>query len=214
MSNPRQNDEWLAQLRTPGPERDAAIQDLLTWLQRRLFFYLRDRSDLRQLHDHELEDMAQDFAQDSVIIILNKLDQFQGRSRFTTWAAKIAVHQALAELRRARWRDISLQAITQDGEFEPDFMQRAETVAPDQDAIQKEAMAAVMEVMENELSERQRRALYARMVLDMPSTVLAGELGISHNALYKLIHDARKRLKARLLERGLRPEDILDAFQS
>jgi RNA polymerase sigma-70 factor (ECF subfamily) len=67
--------------------------------------------------------------------------------------------------------------------------------------------------MQNELSERQSRALYARLVLGMPSDVLAQELGISHNTLYKLIHDARKRLKARLLQRGLSPEDILAAFQ-
>jgi len=213
MSPPRENDSWLDDLKTPGPRKDAAINDLLTWLQKRLFFYLRDRSDLRNLHDGELQEMSADFAQESVLIVLRKMDQFQGRSKFTTWAAKIAVHQALGELRRARWRDVSLQAVTQDGAFEPQFLRREDAVSPEGNAIQQEAMATVMDVMHNELSERQSRALYARLVLDAPSDVLAEELGVSHNTLYKLIHDARKRLKARLLERGLSPEDILSAFK-
>ncbi len=213
MSPPRDNDAWIEDLQTPGPRKDAAIIDLLTWLQKRLFFYLRDRSDLRKRHDGELQDMSADFAQESVLIILEKLDQFQGRSKFTTWAARIAVHQALGELRRARWRDISLQAATQDGAFEPDFLRREDVVSPEGSAIQNEAMAIVMDVMQNELSQRQSRALYARLVLGEPSSVLAEELGVSHNTLYKLIHDARKRLKARLLERGLSPEEILSSFQ-
>ena len=123
------------------------------------------------------------------------------------------MHQALGELRRARWRDVSLQAVTQDGAFEPDFMRRDETSSPEEEAIQQEALAVVMDVIQNELSERQSRALYARMALRMPSSVLAEELGVSHNTLYKLIHDARKRLKARLLARGLNPEDILASFK-
>lgn len=209
----RDNADWLSHLSAPGPERDAAIADLLAWLQRRLFFYLRDRSDLRQLHDGELREMSADFAQESVLIILQKLDQFAGRSKFTTWAAKIAVHQALGELRRARWRDVSLQAVTQDGAFEPDFLRPIEKASPADSAIQKEALEVVMDVMQNELSPRQSRALYARMVLGVPSDVLAEELGVSHNTLYKLIHDARKRLRARLLERGLSPEEILSSFK-
>ena len=213
MTTERSNEVWLADLQAVGARQDAAIRDLLAWLERRLFYYLRDRSDLRRLNGDEIEQMASDFAQDSVLIILKKSEQFQGRSKFTTWAAKIAVHQALGELRRARWRDISLQAATQDGAFEPDFLRREDVVSPEGSAIQKEAMDIVMDVMQNELSERQSRALYARLVLGEPSNVLAEELGVSHNTLYKLIHDARKRLKARLLERGLSPEEILSSFQ-
>lgn len=213
MSISRENADWLAHLRSSGAARDLAIQDLFAWLQNRLFFYLRGRDDLRQLHDQELQDLSQDFAQESVLVVLQKLDQFQGRSRFTTWAAKIAVHQALGELRRARWRDVSLQAITQDGRFEPEFFRRMASHNPEASAIQQEAIAVVMDVIENELSPRQRRALYARMVLGMPSSMLAEELGLTHNALYKLIHDARKRLKARLHARGLDPEELLASFR-
>ncbi len=213
MSISRENADWLAHLRGSGAERDQAIQDLFAWLQKRLFFYLRERRDLRQLHDQELRDLSQDFAQESVLIVLRKLDQFQGRSRFTTWAAKIAVHQALGELRRARWRDVSLQVVTEDGMFEPTFFRRDASPSPEASAIQQEAVAVVMDVIDHELSPRQRRALYARMVLGMPSSLLAEELGLTQNALYKLIHDARKRLKARLSARGLDPEELLASFQ-
>ncbi len=211
MTTERSNEAWLADLQAAGTQQDAAIQDLLSWLERRLFYYLRDRSDLRRLNGDEIEQMAADFAQDSVLIILKKSDQFQGRSKFTTWAAKIAVHQALGELRRARWRDVSLDELTADGSFEPDFL-NTDQATPEQEALQNDIIATVMDVMQNELSERQRQALYARLVQGVPSDLLAEQMNTNSNALYKLIHDARKRLKARLLERGLSPEDALSVF--
>ncbi len=79
MNATRDNALWLEHLRTPGPQRDTAIQDLLSWLQTRLFFYLRERHDLRGLHDDEVRALSADFAQDSVLMILEKLEQFQGR---------------------------------------------------------------------------------------------------------------------------------------
>ncbi|HEY52403.1 MAG TPA: sigma-70 family RNA polymerase sigma factor [Caldilineae bacterium] len=211
MTTDRSNETWLADLQAIGAQQDAAIQDLLSWLERRLFYYLRDRSDLRRLNGDEIAQMAADFAQDSVLIILKKSDQFQGRSKFTTWAAKIAVHQALGELRRARWRDVSLDELTADGSFEPDFL-NTEQATPEQKALQSDIIATVMDVMQNELSERQRQALYARLVLGVPSGLLAEQMNTNPNALYKLIHDARKRLKARLVDRGLSPEDALSVF--
>lgn len=155
--------------------------------------------------------MAGDFAQESVLIVLAKQDQFEGRSKFTTWAAKIAVHQALGELRRLRWRDRSLDELTQDGAFEPQFMVQPDA-SPEARAVQQAVIDLVMEVMATELTDRQRQALYARLVLGAPAEVLAAQMGTNPNALYKLIHDARKRLKARLLERGLTPEEALAAF--
>jgi len=211
MTTERSNEVWLADLQAVGARQDAAIQDLLAWLERRLFYYLRDRSDLRRLNGDEIEQMASDFAQDSVLIILKKSEQFQGRSKFTTWAAKIAVHQALGELRRARWRDVSLDELTADGSFEPDFRDN-DQATPEQKALQNDIIATVMDVMQNELSERQRQALYARLIQGVPSDLLAEQMNTNPNALYKLIHDARKRLKTRLIERGLSPEDALSVF--
>ncbi len=211
MTNERSNDTWQADLQAEGPRREAAIQDLLTWLQRRLFFYLRERSDLRELSEDELAQMAADFAQESVLIILDKLDQFKGHSKFTTWAAKIAVHQALGELRRARWRDISLEALTAEGQLDPTVL-LSDSRTPEEASLRRAVVNLVVEVMHTELTERQRQALIARLVQGVPIEVLAEQMNTNPNALYKLLHDARKRLKARLLERGISPEDVLATF--
>ncbi len=208
----RSNEQWIADLSSEGAARDAAIKDLTTWLERRLFFYLRERNDLTRVAGDELQQMAADFAQDSVLIILKKHDQFAGRSKFTTWAAKIAVHQALGEMRRVRWRDLSLDELTQDGAFEPSFLSNDQR-SPESEAIQKQIVSIVMDVMQNELSDRQRLALYSRLVMGVPIAVLAEQMKTNTNALYKLIHDGRKRLKERLLERGISPEEALSAFR-
>ncbi len=209
----RSNEQWIADLQDTGAARDAALRDLTAWLERCLFFYLRERSDLQRLDGDELKQMAADFAQDSVLIISEKYTQFAGRSKFTTWAAKIAIHQALGEMRRARWRDLSLNALTQDGSFEPSFLSEDQQRTPETQAIHRQILGTVMEVMQNELSEKQRTALYARLVMGVPIAILAEDMQTNANALYKLIHDARKRLKERLLERGLSPEDILSSFR-
>ncbi len=211
MSIERSNEVWIADLQDDGIRRDTAIQDLLAWLRRRLFYYLRERSDLRDLGEEELQQLAADFAQDSVLIILQKLDQFEGRSKFTTWAAKIAVHQALGEMRRARWRDVSLDALTAEGQ--PDFSFLASDAAtPEESTLRQSVVDTVLDVLEHELSDRQRQALYSRLVQGVPIELLADQLETNPNALYKLLHDARKRLKTRLRERGISPEEVLATF--
>ena len=211
MSIERSNEVWIADLQDDGIRRDTAIQDLLAWLRRRLFYYLRERSDLRDLGEEELQQLAAALAQDSVLIILQKLDQFEGRSKFTTWAAKIAVHQALGEMRRARWRDVSLDALTAEGQ--PDFSFLASDAAtPEESTLRQSVVDTVLDVLEHELSDRQRQALYSRLVQGVPIELLADQLETNPNALYKLLHDARKRLKTRLRERGISPEEVLATF--
>ncbi|MEA3335710.1 MAG: sigma-70 family RNA polymerase sigma factor [Chloroflexota bacterium] len=209
----RTNDQWLADLAGPPDIQAAALEDLRVWLARRLFFYLRSRSDLDSRADQEIEDMAEDFIQEALLQIQAKKGQFQGRSKFTTWASKVAVHQALAELRRARWRDFSLEKMTHDGEFTPSFLvQKSDRDRPEQRAMQSEAMQAVASAIEEELTERQKTALVAIAIQGVPIDVVADQLGTNRNALYKLLHDARKRLKNRLAERGYPVEDLLANF--
>ena len=175
------------------------------WLARRLFFYLRSRSDLDKLANSEIQDLAEDFVQDTLLQIRAKLDQFEGRSKFTTWAGKIAVHQALGELRRARWRDFSLDELVGESDFTPSFLvNEADPAAPDRAAERAETMRAVVEVINEELAERQRAALVALTVEGVPMDVVADRLGTNRNALYKLLHDARKRLRLRLEAARLR----------
>lgn len=186
------------------------MEELRRWLSRRLLFYLRSRSDLSSLADSELEDLAGDFVQEALLQIQDKLHQFEGRSKFTTWAGKIAVHQALAELRRARWRDFSLEDLMGDTEFTPSFLvQGAGPGQPEQMALRSGALQAVADVINQELSERQRAALIALTVQGVSMQVVAEQMGTNSNALYKVLHDARKRLKARLAERGFAVEELL-----
>ena len=194
--------------------QEAALEDLRSWLSRRLFFYLRSRSDMDSLDDQELRAMTEDFVQEALLQIQAKKHQFEGRSRFTTWAGKIAVRQALAELRRARWRDFSLDSLVGTSDFTPSFLvQVGGQDLPEQGTLQAEALEAVSQVIQQELTERQRAALVALTVQGVSMDAVADQLGTNRNALYKLLHDARRRLKARLAERGFPVDDLLASFE-
>ncbi|MCB0132030.1 MAG: sigma-70 family RNA polymerase sigma factor [Caldilineaceae bacterium] len=208
----RTNAEWVAAL-TPPPD-DAAVNDLRALLLRGLSGALGTRGELSQA-DFE------DFAQDALLKIMDSLSGFRGESRFTTWAQKITVRVALSELRRKRWRDRSLDGLMESGrpdqvsggsDFTPGFLadQRA---GPEQQAVQNALMRAIQQSIQTDLSERQRRALTAVMVQGMPMEEVVEQMGTNRNALYKLLHDARKRLKQALLESGLSVDEILGAFE-
>ena len=96
----RTNEQWLAELQGPNP--DEALADLYELLVRGLRAALGGRAD-------GVDANIGDFAQEALIKIVSNLDSFRGESRFTTWAKKIAINVALTELKRRRWRDVSLQ---------------------------------------------------------------------------------------------------------
>jgi RNA polymerase sigma factor (sigma-70 family) len=183
----RTNQEWLAALR--GPE-------------------LAGRSGV---DDSALED----FVQEALLKILAGLDSFRGESRFTTWAQKVAVHVALTELRRRHWRDVSLDEITgaSNASFIPDTL--ADPLAgPEQQAIQRMLLSTLRRIIATELTDKQRQALIAVRIHGMPLEEVARRMGTNRNALYKLLHDARQRLKKRMMAEGLSPQDVLAAFSS
>ena len=203
----RSNEEWLAALRQSGPLYDEALVDLRALLVRGLGYALSNRSNV---DDAVLED----FAQDALMKILDGLDSFRGESRFTTWAQKIAVRVAYTEMRRHRWRDVSLDEITSapDNDFVPSFMADP-SVGPEKQTIQRSVLDAMRRVIDEELTDKQREALIAVKVNGMPLEEVARRMGSNRNALYKLLHDARQRLKQQLLAEGLSPEEILAAFE-
>ncbi len=192
----RDNDSWLAEL---SAQQESALADLREVLLRNLRKALsnRPRAD---------EAFLDDAAQDSVIRVLDKLDQFQGRSQFITWATSIAIHEALGELRRSRWKDVSLDDVLADAEFVP---KRAidTTAAPDEQMERQSVLDAMRELIENELTDKQRTALFSELK-GMPQDEIARHLGSNRNAIYKLTHDARKKLKRRLEAAGYTPEDV------
>lgn len=207
MSN-RINEQWLADLRSDAP--DEALAALRTVLIRGLHGALANRGDVNE-RDFE------DFAQDAMLKIMGALDSFRGESKFTTWAQKIAVRVALTELRRLRWRDWSLDRMVEGadgerGDFTPTVLVDPAD-SPEQQAVQQTLLDTLRRTLETELTERQRIALVAVKVEGVPMEEVARRMGTNRNALYKLLYDARTRLKKALMDTGLSADEILAAFE-
>jgi RNA polymerase sigma-70 factor (ECF subfamily) len=158
----------------------------------------------RQLsHPHlrggDLEDLAQQSANDALLAILGKLDDYRGESRFTTWAFKFALLEAAVKLRRRAWQGRELP-------LEPDAWGLfADRHSPAGDAEQRELLGALGQALESELTPHQRQVLVAVALNGVPIDVLSERLSTTRGALYKTIHDARKKLRAHLADRGLTP---------
>jgi RNA polymerase sigma-70 factor (ECF subfamily) len=204
----RSNAEWIAELKSPDP--GMAIEDLRSILVRGLRFALSSRV------QGELDTLVEDFVQDALVRILDKLDTFRGESRFTTWAQKIAVRVAFSELRRQRWKDISLQDLMpaeDSGDFTPAVLSDPGPT-PEAQTTQQSMVDMVMRLVMEELTDRQREVIMAVMVGGMPLEEVARRMDTNRNALYKLIHDARKRLQKRLENEGLTPNEVLAVFEA
>lgn len=213
----RTNAQWLDDLSGPPAVRDSALQDLRERLQRGIYYYLsRERSDLAQMPAQELTQMAEDLAQDATLRVLENLDSFRGDSRFTTWATKIAVRVAISDLRRARYRDFSLDNITADGDLLPVTAVSATSAAPpgpEHAAERADVMLKIGAALRAALTERQYQALEAVALRGVPLEVVAEQMGTNRNALYKLLHDARRKLRGYLAEQGLSVDYMLNLFQ-
>jgi RNA polymerase sigma-70 factor (ECF subfamily) len=204
----RTNAEWLEQLNDPID--DLALADLRKILLRGL------RASLSNRINTDLDAITEDFVQDALLKILKSLDTFRGESRFTTWAQKIAIHVAYTELRRRRWKDISLQDITETAEgeeFTPAILTDPSTT-PEREASQNDMLQVVYDLIDTELTDRQRTAIISILQGGMPIDQVARKMNTNRNALYKLIHDARKRLQQALMDStGFSPQEVLAMFE-
>ena len=207
----RTNDEWLVALRSAGVERDSALVDLSGILNNGLRRGLLGRVDTSA---PEFDSLSEDFVQEALLNILDKLDTFAGRSKFTTWAHKITVHIALTELRRKRWQDSSLNQLTEreDGEYTPSYTADP-APTPENSLERNDMLARVNRIIEEELTDKQREVMKSAVFLGQPAAVVAKNMDMNPNAVYKLLHDARLRLKKRLEKEGLTPADILSIFE-
>ncbi len=208
----RANAEWVAALRA---QDQAALEALRSRLRRSIAFYLsQDRSDLRDMAGHELAQLAEDLAQDATLRVMDNLDKFRGESRFTTWATKIAIRLAISDLRRARYRDFSLDELTADDELLPAAARLATSAAPTPEKVAErdDVLERIEQALQEALTERQYQALMAVAVKGVPMDVLAERMGTNRNALYKLIHDARRKLKQRMEAQGLSTEYMINLF--
>lgn len=210
----RTNEAWLRELRDDSPQQVEALEDLRHYLQRGVLAYLHTRSDLNYLAETELRQMSQDFTQEALLKVQANLDTFQGKSKFTTWAAKIAANHTISELRRAKWRDLSLDAITEAGTALQEILVTAPSGEniPATETERAQVWQTVMDVINNDLTERQRQALAAVHIDNVPIVEVARLLETNPNNIYKLLHDARLKLKQRLQKLGLEPQYILKLF--
>ncbi|HEU5362345.1 MAG TPA: sigma-70 family RNA polymerase sigma factor [Gaiellaceae bacterium] len=194
---------WLAELRATGEAHDAAVARLHALLLRAARFEVaRRRSALPHLRGDELDDIALEAADDALVSVLRKLDDFRGASRFTTWAYKFALLEAAVKLRKRAWqaREIPL---------EPEAWHLVPGgAAPDEAAARSELVGAVRTAIATTLTPHQRRVLVALALNGVPIDVLADRLGTTRGALYKTLHDARRRLRTVLAEGGLDLEEI------
>jgi RNA polymerase sigma-70 factor, ECF subfamily len=199
----RTNEQWLTELR--GPDPNEALADLYEVLVRGLRAALGGRAD-------GVDANVGDFAQEALIKIMSNLDSFRGESRFTTWAKKIAMNVALTELKRRRWRDVSLQDVLAGRTAMGRGLADPQST-PEQVAFQNVVLAKLRDIIDEELTERQREAVVAVILEGMPVAEVARHMGTNQNALYKLLHDARKKLKVRMEAAGLPPQDVLAALE-
>lgn len=183
---------WLGALRATGPEREEAARRLHALLLRAARFELSGRRGMLAGYAREtIEDLAMQSADDALSAILTKLDDYRFESRFTTWAYKFAILEAAVRTRRRAWQERELP-------IDPDAWTTlpARTLDPAEAAEHRERLQAIIEAVRTELSPHQREVLSALVLAEVPIDVLAERLGTTRGALYKTLHDARRKLRA------------------
>ena len=196
------SDAWVAALSEPGAAREAAFARLHALLLRAARFEVnRRRASLPHLRGDDFDDLAVQSADDALMAIMAKLDTFRGDSRFTTWAYKFELLEAAVKLRRRAWqgREVPL---------EPESWEvfAAERASPHGTAVQGELLHELRTGIEQELTPHQRDVLVALAINGVPIDVLAERLDTTRGALYKTLHDARRKLRAHVARKGMAHE--------
>ena len=195
----KESQEWLTGLRERRDESVAQLHALL--LRAARFEVARRRPTLPHLRGNELEDIAYEAADDALMSVLARLDDFRGESRFTTWAYKFALLEAAVKLRKRAWqgREVPL---------EPESWSLFTTadLGPEDEAEQSELLRTVQTAVAEELTPHQREVLVAIALNGIPIDVLAERLDTTRGALYKTLHDARRKLRKHLDEKGISVE--------
>lgn len=207
----RTNESWLNNLRAEGVVYEEAISDLRAVIEKGLPYAL---SRWLSPDDPLFLPLVEEVTQETLLRVLDQLDTFQGRSLFTTWVHKIAIRLALTELRRKRWRDASLDELTENEDLPPPPGLLADPQAsPELFAERNDMIARVRRILDEELTPKQRQALLLLGVQNASMEDAVKRMKTNRNALYKLLHDARLRMKKRLALEDLTPQDILLAFE-
>jgi RNA polymerase sigma-70 factor (ECF subfamily) len=216
MPDKRTNEEWLRDLRAGGASQESALADLRDLLLRAsLYFFSRNLEDFQGLGRSEILQRAEDCAQDALIAVLDHLPEFRGDSHFTTWAYKFAINLSMVAARRERWKAVSFDALTAAGTshlFAWMIQDKSDGSGPEQSSMQAEIREIVQDVIAHDLTERQQQVLVMMLVHEIPLDEVVRHLGTNRNAVYKMLHDARLKIKTSLKERGFEIGEMLDLF--
>jgi RNA polymerase sigma-70 factor (ECF subfamily) len=195
----RSSESWLEALRAQGAVRDEAVGDLHALLLRAARFELRRRrAALSHVRGEELEDIAVQAADDALMAILAKLDDYRGASQFTTWAYKFALLEAGVKLRRRAWQG---REVVLEPEVWPEFADRSGS-SPEERLEADELIRALRAAIDAVLTPHQRAVFMALALGQVPIDVLSERLGTTRGALYKTLHDARRKLRGELAAAG------------
>ena len=195
------HDDWVSRLQSNDDIRDQAIAELRDILLRGL------RATCRARYGSKIQ--AEDVVQVALMKVLDKLDSFEGRSKFTTWAMTIAVRIAISEMRRKHFKDVSMnELLDKSMHFEP---AATETASAEDSQEKSVLLVKLKELIESSLSDKQRDAMHS-LLNGMPVEVFAEKTGSNRNAVYKLIHDARVKLRKGFEQAGYKAEDVNSVF--
>jgi RNA polymerase sigma-70 factor (ECF subfamily) len=211
----RTNHEWIQALAKADFQQSQAVEDLRTLLLRAALYTLsQSLNDLRDLDPAERIAMAEDCAQDALLAVLAHLEDFRGESKFTTWVYQFGVNIARTRARQERWKGISLDQLA-DNVGELDWLKwRVESPISNSEhaALKGEAIAEIREIIREQLTDRQRLVLKLIAFDGVSMDVVVHHLGSNRNAIYKLLHDARLKVKRGLVARGYDIEEIFGLF--
>ena len=200
----QRDDDWTSDLTSEDAAlRESAVSDLRDMLLRGL---AKSLSKQGRVDDAFLEDTVQEAS----MKILEKLGDFEGRSKFRTWAVTIAVRTAVSKMRKRDWQNVSLDSVTSSAELDPQIaVDRSETVAQTNSRL--EMLGKLKDLISSELTERQWTAVTAEL-RGMPLPAIAEKLGTNTNSIYKLLHDARKKLRSGLETAGFTIDELREAW--
>jgi RNA polymerase sigma-70 factor, ECF subfamily len=211
----RTNENWLHALSQPGESQKEALEELRDYLLRVVLIYLRDfGSNIIELPPAEIRQFAEDMAQEALLSIRANLDSFRGESKFTTWAYRFAINQTAGELRLQRYTTLSLDSVMEQREsLFGRFVRDLDALDPELEAERHHLLELLHRIIREDLTARQREALIAVHIRGFAMDEVAEHMNTNRNTLYKLLHDARQKIKSRLLAHHLSEGDILALFE-
>ncbi len=198
------NEEWIEALSPPVDEQalDILRKQLIQGLKPALHKYV----------DRELDQFVEDVAQDALLKVLDNINSFRGESKLLTWAMKIAVREGLTELRLKRYDDISIEDLKPNDESREVFSLSvaSDETSPDRSLHESQLVEKVLQIINEELTDKQKKAINALMIQGLPMPAVVKLMDTNRNALYKLVHDARLKIKTKLELEGIDPDKMLD----